>query len=460
MTKYPRIMIAAPSSGSGKTQISCGLLQAFQNRGIHTGAFKIGPDYIDPMFHERVIGTTSRNLDLFFLSQDRVKELFCRHAASYDLSVIEGVMGYYDGVDPLSTEASSYEVANITDTPVILIIDCHGAALSLIPVIQGMKNYRADSHIAGVILNKMSEALFHKMKDQIEAEIGIPVLGCVPYRPELVIQSRHLGLLLPDEIKDCKETLLTYSNLLEKTVSIDKILEIAQKAEEIMTVEACELKQAGRVKLAVARDEAFCFYYQDNLELLQRMGAELVFFSPLHDQTLPDEIDGILFGGGYPELRAAELSENQKMLHAIREQYKRRIPILAECGGFMYLHEEMEDLKHHRYQMAGIVQGTAYKTDSLKRFGYVTLECMKEGTLFQKGLTIRGHEFHVYDSTGSGDGFLAVRPRGKESWECMVTNDTLSVGFPHLYYDSNPEYPYQFLMRCKEYQKERHSNVR
>ncbi|MDD2968618.1 MAG: cobyrinate a,c-diamide synthase [Lachnospiraceae bacterium] len=457
--KYPRIMVAAPSSGSGKTQITCGLLQAFHNRGIQTGAFKIGPDYIDPMFHERVIGTTSRNLDLFFLSQDRVKELFCRHAGSYDLSVIEGVMGYYDGVDPLSTEASSYDIANITDTPVILVIDCHGAALSLIPVIQGMMSYRQDSHIAGVILNKMSEGLFYKMKDQIETEIGIPVLGYVPNRPDLVIQSRHLGLLMPNEIENCKETLQMYSDLLEKTVSIDKIFDIAKKAADLTTEEYCIPKQAGHVTLAVARDEAFCFYYQDNLELLQKMGAELVFFSPLHDHTLPDEIDGILFGGGYPELHAEALSANFKMLEEIRVRQRQGIPILAECGGFMYLHEEMEDLKHHRYRMAGIVQGTAYKTDSLKRFGYVTLECRKKNTLFQKGLTIRGHEFHVYDSTNPGNGFLAVRPRSKESWDCMVTDGTLAVGFPHLYYDSNPEFPYQFLIRCKEFQKERHSNV-
>lgn len=460
--KLPRVMLAAPASGSGKTLITCGLLQSLINRGKKAAAFKCGPDYIDPMFHRKVIGTPSKNLDTFFTDENRTRYLFGKEAGKADISVLEGVMGFYDGVGGITTEASSYELAKVTDTPVILVVNAKGMSLSVIPLIKGFLQYKKDSHIQGVILNQTTKMTYQLLKEKIQQELEIPILGYVPKCTELVIESRHLGLVTPEEIAGLREKLQKLAKLLEETLEIDKILELAESASKLQweapDFERWKLKNAGQVlRIGVARDEAFCFLYQDNLELLAEMGAELVEFSPLHDEKLPDNLDGLLLCGGYPELYAKQLSRNSSMRKQIKEAILQGMPYLAECGGFLYLLEELEDMEGKKYPMAGAVKGQAYRTEKLGRFGYVSLSTAKAGQLLEKGEEIKAHEFHYFDTSNNGADYHAKKPHGKREWDCMHSGEHYAAGFPHLYYYSNPEFAFRFLQQCVSFRKNSHS---
>ena len=331
--KIPRILLAAGASGSGKTLITCGLLQALVNRGLKVASFKCGPDYIDPMFHSRVIGTRSRNLDTFFTDGDRTRYLLAKNASDCEIAVMEGVMGYYDGVGGITSRASAYDLASTTDTPVILIVNSRGMSVSLAAYVKGFLEYKKDSHICGVIFNQMSPMLYPRMKKLLEEELSVKVLGYVPKVEDCVIESRHLGLVLPEEIPELKSRLQKLSEVLEKTLDIDGILELAGEAPELAAPETEMLIQKDtafgyrteeKVRIGVADDEAFCFFYADNLNLLEQMGAELVRFSPIHDRELPEDLDGLLLSGGYPELNGEALEENQEMCTRIREVIRGR----------------------------------------------------------------------------------------------------------------------------------------
>ena len=378
--KVPRILLGAAASGSGKTLITCGLLQALKNRKLQVTSFKCGPDYIDPMFHSRVIGTKSRNLDSFFADEDTVRYLLEKNARDCEISVIEGVMGYYDGLAGISPKASAYDVAKITKTPAVLIVNAKGMSLSAAAFIKGFVEYQEDSQIRGVILNQVSSMMYPRLKQIIEEKLSIKVYGYVPVVKDCVLESRHLGLVMPEEIVDLQQKLMELAEILEKSVDIDGLLELAEHAEELPVQESPVAYHTGRkIRIALAKDEAFCFFYQDNLELLEEMGAELVPFSPIHDKKLPEHIDGMLFHGGYPELYAKKLSENKEMLAAVCAAVQTGIPYMAECGGFMYLHQEMEDMEGHSWPMAGVIHGKSWRTPRLTRFGYITLE---DGTCF------------------------------------------------------------------------------
>ena len=356
--KVPRILLGAAASGSGKTLITCGLLQALKNRKLQVTSFKCGPDYIDPMFHSRVIGTKSRNLDSFFADEDTVRYLLEKNARDCEISVIEGVMGYYDGLAGISPKASAYDVAKITKTPAVLIVNAKGMSLSAAAFIKGFVEYQEDSQIRGVILNQVSSMMYPRLKQIIEEELSIKVYGYVPVVKDCVLESRHLGLVMPEEIVDLQQKLMELAEILEKSVDIDGLLELAEHAEELPVQESPVAYHTGRkIRIALAKDEAFCFFYQYNLELLEEMGAELVPFSPIHDKKLPEHIDGMLFHGGYPELYAKKLSENKEMLAAVCAAVQTGIPYMAECGGFMYLHQEMEDMEGHSWPMAGVIHG-------------------------------------------------------------------------------------------------------
>lgn len=460
--KIPRILLAAGASGSGKTLITCGLLQALVNRGMKVASFKCGPDYIDPMFHSKVIGTKSRNLDTFFTGREKTRELLAVNSEGCDIAVMEGVMGYYDGVGGISTMASAYDLADSTDTPVILIVNSKGMSLSLLAYIKGFLEYKKDSHIKGVIFNQMSSMLYPRMKEAVEKELGIFVYGYVPKVEDCVIESRHLGLVLPEEIPELKERLMRLAEILEKSLDIDGILSLASGAKELenpIEKEGAEIsswKLPKRVRLAVADDEAFCFFYEDNLRLLEEMGAELVRFSPMRDSGVPQNTDGLLLYGGYPELNAKKLEDNHSMRKDIREKILSGMPCMAECGGFMYLHEEMEDMEGNFRRMAGVISGKAYRTPKLSRFGYITLTLKEGETVFGvKPGKLPAHEFHYFDSENCGDSFRADKPLSKRGWDCIHGSDRLMAGFPHLYYYGNPRLGQAFLEKCLEYKKER-----
>ena len=464
MREYPRFMLAAGASGSGKTMITCGILQALKNRGLKVSSFKCGPDYIDPMFHEKVIHTKSGNLDTFFTGEEMTRYLFCQSAQQSDISVMEGVMGYYDGLGGCSVKASACDLAEVTDTPVILVVNTRGMSLSVLAYIKGFLTYREPSRIKGVILNQFSAMLYPQMKEQIEAELGIRVYGYVPRMEDCSLESRHLGLVLPQEVEQLGEKLQRIAEVLEDTLDLDAMLELGHsggspgemshaQAEIERLTEQMKAEQAGKqpLRIAVSRDEAFCFIYEANMDLLRKFGAEVIPFSPIHDSQIPDA-DGVLFYGGYPELFAKQLSENTFMRSDVKRKLAEGMPCMAECGGFMYLHQSMEDMDGTAWPEAGVIEGKAYKTSKLGRFGYIELHPVEEP---EAARVLRGHEFHYFDSTSCGESYVAKKPLRKRSWRCIHETETLMAGFPHLYYYSCPEFLMKFLQKCRNYHKER-----
>lgn len=450
-----RLMFAAPRSGSGKTLITCGFLEAVKKRGISPVSFKCGPDYIDPMFHKYVLGIAGGNLDSFFLEAGQVREILLgvTEAEGGELAVIEGVMGYYDGLAGVSTDASSYDIARICDTPVVLILDCKGASVSLGAVVKGFLEYRSDSHIKGVILNRLPGMLYERLAPVIE-ETGVKVYGYLPENPAYHLDSRHLGLFMPEEVEKLRDIIAALSEGIEQTVDIDGLLSLAAEAEALAfdkmpetdgTPESAmaEKEVFPPVRIGVARDEAFCFYYQENLKLLEQVGAELIYFSPVHDKKLPDSLDGLLLGGGYPENYGKALSENDSMLRSVRAASGRGMPILAECGGFMYLHRSMEGSDGKVYEMAGLLHGRAFKTEKLQRFGYITLT-------LPNGRRVKGHEFHYWESSSPGSCWKALKPLSCRGYSCVHEKDGLTAGFPHLYYPSNPEFIKEWVESCRK----------
>ena len=466
----PGILFAAASSGCGKTTITCGALRAWQRKGLKIKAWKCGPDYIDPMFHKQVLGIPGGNLDSFFLSKEALKAQYQQKNAGFDLAVMEGVMGYYDGLGGISTQASTYEVAQAVDVPVILILDGKGASLSLAAMLRGFLQYQKDSHIVGVILNRTSPMIGARLKPVLEAE-GVKYLGCVPVSKEIQFNSRHLGLVMPVEVPQIQKQLDEIADLLEESVDLDGILELARSyAEKVENNEdaglaKCQTSQVAMgtpetglftesrnpLRIAVARDEAFCFYYQENMELLEFLGAELIPFSPIHDQELPEKVSGVILGGGYPENYAKVLSQNTSMLASIRQSWESKMPFLAECGGFLYLHRELEGSDGIFYPLAGVIPDKAWKTNRLGRFGYITLTPDHPDVCLTG--EIKCHEFHYWESGDCGTCWTAKKPLSDRSWSCIHSEQGQITGFPHLYYPSAPEFAERWLETFRKWQK-------
>lgn len=493
--KLDRVMIAAPKSGSGKTTITCAILQILREQGEKVVSYKCGPDYIDPMFHQQVIGIPSKNLDTFFTGEDRTEELFLRDRTEGEFAVLEGVMGLYDGLGGIREEGSSYHLAKVTKSPILLVVDAKGMGRSVTALIAGFLQYDTQKLIRGVILNRISPAYYETICPLIEKELPVCVVGFVPDLKELQLKSRHLGLVLPEEQEDVKKQLKDLAAALQKTVSMDKVRKIAESAEELpgeygyrdrmfLNCKACEEpgdQMTGRQQkigqqtedqqernaltatetenrevepvIAVAKDEAFCFYYEDNLRLLEAYGARLKYFSPLRDSALPRECDGILLGGGYPELHLKELEQNEAMRSAIRLALDAGVPCVAECGGFMYLHETIEDPEGRIYRMAGALSENCKYKGKLVRFGYIELQ-EKEARFLPEGESIRGHEFHYYDSDRNGEDCVAMKPVTGRNYSCVTETENRFLGFPHLYYPSNPSFARSFVDKARRYHKE------
>lgn len=472
--KRPRILLAGISSGGGKTTVVCGLLAALKQSGYRVQAFKCGPDYIDPMFHRTVLDTASCNLDPWFCDGSMLRWLLQTKSAGADISVAEGVMGYYDGLGGTSDRASTYEVARETGTPVILVVDARGMSKSLVPLVRGFVEYKKDSCIAGVIFNRMSKGLYPAVKHMMEEELavenegaGIRVLGYVPELPEQVLMSRHLGLVLPEETQGLKERLETLGRILSESLDMEAIVKIAQKAEPLeaelpesvlsiqcMSETVLEETAVSPVRIGVAQDRAFCFLYPENLQVLKAFGAEPVYFSPLNDEELPEGISGLLLCGGYPELYAKKLEHNTSMRRSVLEALEGGMPCLAECGGFLYLNDTLETGDRQRFHMAGVLKGNAFPAGRLVRFGYICLEAQMENPYLPVGGKIRAHEFHYWDCEENGRTFTATKASGSADWECMVRKKRILAGFPHLYYYSNPEIAERFVRLCRIYERE------
>ncbi len=460
-----RVMIAAAGSGSGKTLITCALLEVMRRRGMDMRAYKCGPDYIDPMFHRRVLGIESSNLDSFFSDRDEILDILGSHPDAH--TVIEGVMGIYDGMDVSDTKGSCYEIAEITDTPVILVVDASGTGRTVISQIKGILADDRYGLIRGIILNRISGGFYEKLLPCLKKELKdegydrVEVLGGIPQTDGVGIESRHLGLKLPDEIEDIRGKIERFADAVERNCDTDGIIRLMESApgytctEREKTGSAKELNSNGPV-IAVARDEAFCFYYEENIEALKRAGARIEYFSPIHDEKLPEGCRGILLGGGYPELYAEELSSNASMINAIREAVGSGMPSLAECGGFMYLHRTIKDKDNREYGLTGVIDGECTYTGHLVRFGYMQLKGTDDRDIkaFGRSITgIKGHEFHYYDSTDNGTDAIAIKPGTGKTWECMIAGDNRLWGFPHLYYPSCEGLAEGFVKAASEFDR-------
>lgn len=447
----PRVLLTGVSSGCGKTTVTCAVLQALVDRGLRVGAFKCGPDYIDPMFHSRIIGAKSGNLDLFFFRENTLRYLLARNSRDRDVSVIEGVMGYYDGAGLASTLASSWETARAAEAPAVLVVPAKGAALSILAVIQGFLDFQPDSRIRGVILNRCTAMTYRGLAEAVRERFGgrVKPLGFLPELPECALESRHLGLVTAAEVEGLREKLHILARQAEETIDMDGLLALAKGAPPL-AFQPVALPRYEPVRIAVARDRAFCFYYEDSLEALEEMGAELVPFSPLSDRALPEDIHGLYLGGGYPELYAKELSRNESMRAAVRGALEGGLPCIAECGGFMYLTQAIGE-----EPMAGFLPGKCRDNGRLTRFGYVTLRAKKDNLLCRAGEEIPAHEFHQWDAGDPGGDFTAGKLNGRR-WDCVFATDRLYAGYPHFHFYANPAFGEHFYQACIR-EKKRHA---
>ena len=440
----PRILLAGAGSGCGKTTMTCAVLQALADRGVDAIAFKCGPDYIDPMFHRRITASGG-NLDPFFFPPDTLNYLLDKYGGSHAVSVIEGVMGYYDGLG-LSEEASTSSVARATGTPVVLVLNAKGASRSLLAELEGFLRFLPDSGIRGVIFNRCSPSLYPLLAEAVKERFGEEVkpLGYLPPMPDCSLESRHLGLVTAAEVADLQEKLRALSLQAEKSLDLDGLLALGRSAPALDFTPPRLPAPRESVRIAVARDNAFCFYYEESLDVLREMGAELVDFSPLTDSALPEGIHGLYLGGGYPELYAGELSANASMLSSVRSALASELPTIAECGGFMYLTEAIDDIP-----MVGFLPGVCHDTGKLTRFGYVNLAAREDNLLCRAGESIPAHEFHHWDCTEPGDRFTASKPSGR-SWKCAAAGKRLYAGFPHFHFLANPSFAENFYNTCLE----------
>ena len=446
-----QFQLAAPRSGSGKTTMTCALLMALKRRGCAPCAFKSGPDYIDPMFHRAVLGVESRSLDLFFSAPETVRTLYARGAAGHGAAVCEGAMGFYDGLGGVSDRASAWHLADTLGLPVLLVVEPKGQSLTLAAELNGLVNFRTPSHIAGILLNNCTARMHALLAPMLEEETGLPVLGFLPKLPEAVIGSRHLGLYTAAEVENLQQKLALLADAAEEHIDWPRLLALCEKEPPALPVQP-ETPPA-RVRIAVAQDEAFCFTYAETLEAFRDAGAEVVFFSPLRDTALPENIGGLYLPGGYPELHAKELSENTSLLREIKQKIESGLPTAAECGGFLYLGQSLTDAEGQSWPMAGVLPGEAKDAGRLVRFGYAALSADSDSLLFRAGESFPIHEFHHWDSTANGTALAAKKPVGGAAWRCGSVNEHFYAGFPHLYWAGTP-LPQRFAAAAENYRRD------
>ena len=452
------VMIAAPASGSGKTVLACALLAALEKRGYAPCAFKCGPDYIDPMFHRSVLGVESHNLDLFLSDEAVVRRLYARCCGGHHAAVLEAAMGFYDGLGGSTDRASAWHVAETLEIPVLLALRPKGASLTLASQVNGLTAFRRPSRIAGLFLCDCSPMLAKSLTPMLERETGLPVLGYLPHMEEAALESRHLGLCTAGEIAGLTERIRTVARTLEQTMDWERFCSLY--GGRPLRRSAATPSAAPSVPIAVARDEVFSFTYAETLDALESAGARPLFFSPLRDSELPEGACGLYLPGGYPELYAERLAENEGMRNAVRHAVTGGMPTVAECGGFLYLGQSLQDGDGRTYPMAGVLPGNGVRRDRLVRFGYAELLAGDDSLLFRKGEAVPVHEFHYWDSSENGGGLTARKPLTGRSWRCGFVSGRLYAAFPHIYFAGRPELAERFVQAAKLYgEEQRHVTV-
>jgi len=463
LIKIPRIIIAGTNSGCGKTTITIGIMAALVKRGLKVQSYKVGPDYIDPMFHSFITGRYSRNLDTWMLKEDKVCYLFAKNALDADVAVIEGVMGIYDGFGGYKKEGSTAHVSKVIKAPVVLVVNGEGLSLSLAALVNGFVNFDKEVAIKGIIINNIkSESHYRLLKEILEENTKMIVLGYLTKSEKYSLDSRHLGLIPSGEIDDIVEKMEVLSNEVAKTIDVELLLKIAGEApkldKKVLEVSnLIERKNVNKPRIGVALDKAFSFYYKDNLDLLEQMGAEILYFSPTVDEKLHENIHGLYIGGGYPEIYANELEKNESMRNDIKSRIESGLPAYAECGGMMYMSKNITDKTGKIYKMVGVIPGKSQMTTHLQRFGYVELEITGENVLSKQNCKVRAHEFH-YSTITVDEGFPTdynVIKRRKSnkvfSWKCGYKTNKLLAGYPHIHFWSNLDLAKGFISSCNKY---------
>lgn len=456
-----RLMFAATTSGTGKTTICCGIQRALRNRGLKVQPFKVGPDYIDTEYHFASSNVKSRNLDEFMLPRQEIRYLFSKSAQDADISIIEGVMGLYDGLGASHDECSTSSMSKILDCPVILVIDGRAMAASAAALVLGYRNMDPQVRIAGVIANNVStKSHFQIIKTAVEKHTGIEVLGHIPKDDQFNLSSRHLGLTPSVEMDGLDEKLEYIASVIERQLDLDRLLEIAETAPVEYDVDRRKgIQKITNVRLGLAYDKAFNFYYQDALDLLEEMGVELVPFSPLEDQALPNNLDGLFLGGGFPEVFAEELSKNQSMREAIFNKSRQGMPIYAECGGLMYLGEWLEDAEERRFEMTKILSGKSVMAKRLQRFGYCEGIAAEENLLGNIGFVLRGHEFHYSDFLSDLESVYHMQKKmtdgSVKKWGGgFQVNNTFGT-YLHTHFAGNYDAALHFIKKMESYQNQK-----
>ena len=456
-------VIGATGSGTGKTTISLGMMAWLASKGIKVAPFKVGPDFIDPGLHTKISGSVSYNLDSWMLPASYNRSLFAAKSQGSEIAVVEGVMGLFDGYDALSETGSTAQMAKWLDLPVVLIVSAKGKARSAAAIVKGFETFDPDLNFAGVIFAQAGSARhYHYLRDAVEQNCKTPCLGYLPKNEKIVMPERHLGLVTADEMPIAEDTLSTLVSMVDEHLDMDRLMSglpdlnlpdppgAKENPVRISSKSACP-------KIAVARDKAFCFYYPDNIDILKEAGAEIIYFSPLEDQ-LPDDIDGIYFGGGYPELNAGQLTEKKELLARVKKASLSGMPIYGECGGFMYLCRSLTDMDGRQAgDMCGIFDFNIKMSKRLRSLGYREVTLASDTLLGKRGDVIRGHEFHYSSISGDENCTdaknvyeVASRAGQDISLKGYQTGQTLG-SYLHVHFGSNPGAAAHFVNCCADY---------
>jgi cobyrinic acid a,c-diamide synthase len=456
--QVPRLVIGGTTSGVGKTTIAVGVMAALVRRGLNVQPYKVGPDYIDPSYHAVAAGRSSRNLDAWMLSEATVLELFARSSEGADIALIEGVMGLFDGLSGLDEAGSTAQMAKVLRAPVLLVLDVSRTARSAAAMALGYARLDPGVRLAGIILNRVAGPRHRDWtKEAVEGLAGLPVLGALPEVPDLALPERHLGLVPATERQPLDAFLERLVPIIEGHLDLDRLIALAAQAEPVPLASASLFKidvPTRPVRIALAQDEAFSFYYADGLDLLTAAGADLVRFSPIHDASLPAGAQGLYIGGGFPELFGDQLEANGRMRREILESARDGMPIYAECGGLMYLTEAIVDFDGTSFPMVGAVPGRAVMERGRLRIGYVEVEPLGENILAGPGTRLRGHEFHCarWDGAGSASPAYSIvnldgRPEGYQCGNLLAT-------FIHLHLATDASLAGRFVASCAQYPKQ------
>ena len=449
--KIPRIVIAGATSGVGKTAITCSIIHSLQKYGFSVQPFKVGPDYIDPGYLSSISKHETYNLDSWLMGERQLLDSFISNSKS-DVSVIEGVMGYYDGFNGNSNYASTHHVASLTKSPVLLVLDASKTSRSIAAAALGFLKFHRNSRIVGIILNKLGSKKHEFLCKSALEKTKIPIIGAIPKNPLLDMPSRHLGLISTLESKILKKQIEQVSKIISEYIDINQITKIIKNSTQLKK-KSKPLHKKIKTTIAVALDTSFNFYYQDNLEALRREGANLKFFSPVKDKKIP-KCNGIYIGGGFPEVLGNSLEKNQVMKKLIKKFSEDNLPIYAECGGLMYLTKSISS-QNKKYKMIGLFDAETKMTKKM-RLNYTKGKIISKNPISKKLHDFRGHEFHYsqLDSVSSDSKFVYTLEIGegiKNKQDGLIQDNTLA-SYGHLYFDSS-NYAQSFVENCMEYSK-------